>query len=717
MDLDAVKIAFIQESRELLEEMEKALLSMERDGASEESINAVFRAAHTIKGSAGLFGMDPIVYFTHNMESVLDQIRSGSLTMDDNKIALFLACADHIKQLVNAIECQENLEEQDTGNRLQLLEKLRKYLAHPAPEKAVSLNPGTEAHAEILDADHVASESWHISLRLASDLLRSGMDPLSFIRYLQQLGTITHVEVVSDSSVSVVDMDPESLYLGFEIQLTSNVDKQTIANVFEFIAEGSSIHILPPRSKIQEYLELLDFHSLPEDRLGEILIACKALTQDELNRAIRLQNEAQSPTKPLLGQILVDQAASPSVVVAAALNKQQQSREKHIQETRLLKVDVCKLDALINLVGELVIATATARISLRREEAHESEEILNQMSGLVESIRDASLGLRMVPVGDVFQRFPRVVRDVSKELDKKIELVITGAETELDKTMIDKVIDPLTHIIRNAIDHGLESKEVRLAAGKPETGILSLHAYHNAGGIVIEVRDDGAGMNRAKIRQKALEKGLITAEQVLSDAEILDLIFEPGFSTADTVTNLSGRGVGMDVVRRGIELLRGKVDIESIEGKGSTIYIRLPLTLAIIDGFQIRVGNLSYVVPLDLVQECADLAAENVHRNIVRIGDEALPFLRLRTLFAIPGEAPPRESLLVVQYGEARVGLVVDSLVGELQAVIKPMGDLFANMKGIVGTTILGTGGVAMILDVPYLAQYSTSKAITQTSL
>jgi len=713
MDLDAAKITFVQESRELLEEMEKALLTMEQDGASDDLVNATFRAAHTIKGSAGLFGLDTIVRFTHNVESLLDQIRSGKQHMDEGKIALFLACGDHIHQLVDACMQESSLPDLDLEKRQALTERVNAYLTSSA-SKSLSVSSAIEVPVEALDTDLVSNDLWHISLRLAPDILQSGMDPLSFLRYLETLGKVIYVETICDGIPPFANMDPETLYLGFEIQFDSTADKQAIANVFEFVSDGSLIQILPPRSKIQQYLELIESLPEPEERLGEILLACKALTKEELARAIHVQKESTADPQAPLGQILVEHAASPSVVVAAALNKQQQARDKKAQETRHLKVDVAKLDTLINLVGELVIATASAELSVRREKAHDSEEIINHLASLVESIRDTSLGLRMVPIGEVFQRFPRVVRDVSKELEKKIDLAIAGAETEVDKSMVEKITDPLMHIIRNSMDHGIESPETRKAIGKPEAGTIKLNAYHDAGSIVIEVEDDGAGINLERVKNKAIEKGLITADQILSNKEIINLVFEPGFSTAEKVTNLSGRGVGMDVVRRNIEALRGEVDLDSTEGIGSRIRIRLPLTLAIIDGFQVRVGDLSYVVPLDLVQECADLAEGSVQRNIVRLRGEALPFFRLRDMFEIPGTRPLRESLLVAQYGANRVGLVVDQLEGASQAVIKPLGDLFAQMKGLVGTTILGNGNVAMILDVPYLSQISTAKMSLQ---
>jgi two-component system, chemotaxis family, sensor kinase CheA len=711
MDMEAAGNALVQEARDLLSEMETALLRMEREGFDEESIHAVFRAAHTIKGSAGLFGLDGIVGFTHVLETVLDEIRSGKLASDGAMISLFLECGDHLRALIDNFErsAPESAEQVEEGKKLVgLLQAARA----PIGKALVAPAPVVTPVEEIASGDGgVASEAWHISLRLAPDILRAGMDPLSFFRYLSSMGEIVKIEVLDDRLPVASEMDPEQFYLGFEIQFRSDATRQAIENVFEFVAEGSTIRLVPPHARVAEYLELIQ--ALPEgpERLGEILVSCGALTPHELQRVLAEQASIAT-SRPVLGEILVEEKIVPPVVVAAALQKQKANREKATQESRSVKVDVDKLDHLINLVGELVIAAAGAKIAAVQEKSAPCEEAVNGVTKLVEEIRDAALGVRMIPVGEVFNRFPRVVRDLSKDLGKKIDLVITGAETELDKSMVEKLVDPLMHIMRNAIDHGIEAVEKRLAAGKSETGTIRMNAWHESGSILIEVSDDGGGLNRERILEKALAAGLVQPGQELTDREVSRLIFEPGFSTAEAVTNLSGRGVGMDVVRRNIEALRGEIEVESRRGEGSTMRIRLPLTLAIIDGFQIMAGNAAYVVPLDLVKECADLDEANVHGDLVSLRGESLPFIRLRDLFSIPGNRPARESLVVVQYGPNRVGIVVDQLAGELQAVIKPMGTLFRELKAIGGTTILGNGSVALILDVPHLSQTVSKRKV-----
>ncbi|MTV41980.1 chemotaxis protein CheA, partial [Duganella radicis] len=376
-------------------------------------------------------------------------------------------------------------------------------------------------------------------------------------------------------------------------------------------------------------------------------------------------------------------------------------------EANLIRVDAAKLDQLIDLIGELIIASAGAGLAAQQAAAPALLESATKVTRLVEQVRDSALTLRMVPVGATFNRFQRVVRDVSAELDKDIRLEISGADTELDKTVVEKIADPLTHLVRNAMDHGIEPAAARRAAGKPAHGTVRLNAYHDAGAIVIEVADDGGGLNQERILAKAAERGLIEAGAQLAERDIYNLIFEPGFSTADAVSNLSGRGVGMDVVKRNIAALRGSIELSSREGRGTTVSIRLPLTLAIIDGFLIGVGQAAYVVPLALVVECIELtaaqAAEANGNHYINLRGEVLPLVRLRELFGAAPATLRRENVVVIRYGGRRVGLVVDHLMGEFQTVIKPLGKIFSQLRGIGGFTILGNGQVALILNVPEL--------------
>ena len=708
MNLDEALHTFIAESRELLQNMEDALLRIEQSPDDEELINAIFRAAHTIKGSAGLFGLDYIVAFTHVAESVLDRVRNGELRIEGDLVAVLLSSCDHIAGLIEHLAAgggDPTVEIQENNNAL--IASLNGYLGNAAT-KTTDVAVQTERNQTFTSegGGEVETDLWHISLRFGKDVLRNGMDPLSFIRYLSTIGDIQHTFTLLNAIPPADEMDPESCYLGFEISLKSNADKATIEGVFDFVREDSMIRILPPRSKITEYLRLID--DMPEDVLlvGEMLVRCGTLTQTELETALRLQRgDGSEPLRPL-GEVLVETQMVSSPVMEAALDKQKQVKEHKSSEANLIRVDADKLDELINLVGELIIAGAGANLIAQRTGAAELLESTATMSRLVEEVRDSALKLRMVQIGGTFNRFQRVVRDVSRELGKDIELVISGAETELDKTVVEKIGDPLTHLVRNSMDHGIESAETRLAHGKPAKGTLKLNAFHDAGSIVIEVSDDGGGLNKQRILKKALERGLISETDNLSDREIYNLIFEAGFSTAETVSNLSGRGVGMDVVRRNIAALRGTVNLASVEGQSTTVRIRLPLTLAIIDGFLVGVGTSVYVVPLDMVVECIERSAwENAggDSRYINLRGEVLPYLRLREHFEVEGEPARRENVVVVRYGEHKVGLVVDRLLGEFQTVIKPLGKVFNRVSGIGGFTILGSGDVALIIDVPGL--------------
>jgi two-component system, chemotaxis family, sensor kinase CheA len=406
-------------------------------------------------------------------------------------------------------------------------------------------------------------------------------------------------------------------------------------------------------------------------------------------------------------------------LVEAAVVKQAQVSDKKAQDAKLIRVHADKLDQLINLVGELVIAGASAALLAQKAKDEGMFEATSTISRLVDEIRDGALRLRMVQIGETFNRFHRVVRDVSRDLGKDIELVITGGEAELDKTVVEKISDPLTHMVRNAIDHGIESAEARIAAGKPARGRVNLNAFHESGNIVIEVADDGGGLNRDRIKQKAIAKGLLAADAEPSDADLFKLLFEPGFSTAEQISNLSGRGVGLDVVKRNIEALRGTTTIESQEGAGTTMSIRLPLTLAIIDGFLMGVSTSAYVVPLDMVEECIELtdgkSSNKARGNMLNLRGEVLPLIRLREYFALAGRSGRRENVVVVKYAGNKAGLVVDELMGEFQTVIKPLGKIFTHLRGISGSTILGSGEVALILDVPSLIALATESESGKT--
>lgn len=701
-DMQAALQIFILESQELLQDMETGLQTIFEQEDHTDTVNAIFRAAHTIKGSAGLFGLDAIVAFTHVVESVLDNLRSGALPLSSALIALLLPCRDHIEDLVSHYTQEEVSDDSQLNSRsASLISQLQTYL-HIGTSSKVIAEPDYPK-AEKTASQPTQSGNWHISLRFGIDSFRNGMDPVSFIYYLKKLGEIVSLTSVTESLIRAQDFDAESCYLGFEIDLKTTASKAELESTFEFVREDSLIYILPPDSSFKDYLQLIQ--ELPEDDmfLGEMLMHSGIITQRELEEGLRqqqnLDDSSKQDNKPL-GAILVDQQAIPQPLVDAALQKQKQNREQKTRETQSIRVDAERLDNLIDLVGELIIACASANVCAAEIKHERLMEANAEVGALVEQVRDSALQLRMVPIGATFSRFQRVVREISSELGKDIVLVIEGGETEVDKSVVEKIGDPLTHLVRNAMDHGIETAEIRQQAGKPAQGTLKLNAYHDSGNLVIEVSDDGGGLRRDKILAKAIERGLIAANANLTEQEIYNLIFEPGFSTAEQLSNLSGRGVGMDVVKRNITALRGTIEIQSTPGLGTLLRIYLPLTLAIIEGFQVKVSNAYLIIPLNRIIECVAKPEVTSQASFMDLRGEILPLIDLQALFTLPPSEAHRQNVVVVEHAGQKCGLIVDALLGEFQTVIKPLGDFFAHLVGVGGSTILGNGEIALILDI-----------------
>ncbi|AJQ88281.1 chemotaxis protein CheA [Xanthomonas oryzae pv. oryzicola] len=654
MDMNQLMQTFLAESRDLLEDMERHLLEAERGESSPDAVNAIFRAAHTIKGSGGLFDLPQLVGFTHVVESVLDLVRDEALTLSSDLIGLLLVCCDHIHALVETAADPSHADPAALAAEAEpLLAQLQTYLQGCAC--------GVTATAIQHSTPEKQSGYWRITLKLFADALRFGNSPLKLIRNLRGLGSVESIHTDISQLPAFDDLDPEANYLGFQILLRSDADRAAIEDVFEFVREDCD----------------LDIVAVPAPTDGVALAARTALAAD----AVAL-------------------AAVPAVPPARAAA----DAGARNTDARSIRVDADKLDRMIDLVGELIIAVSSTSANAQRTGDAQLLESASILAGLVEDVRESALQLRMVKIGGTFSRFQRVVHDVARELGKDIALVVAGEDTELDKSVVEKIGDPLTHLVRNAMDHGIEPADVRVARGKQARGTVGLNAYHDSGSIVIQITDDGGGLNRDRILAKALERGLIEPGRQLSDRDVFAMIFEPGFSTAEKVTNLSGRGVGMDVVKRNITALRGTVEIDSTAGVGTTISVRLPLTLAIINGFQVGVGKSVFVVPLDVVEECVEFTPDYAS-DYIDLRGSVLPYVRLRELFALGGKPPPRESIVVIRQGAQRFGLVVDTLLGEWQTVIKPLSKVFAQVKGISGSSILGSGDVALILDVPSLIQ------------
>jgi two-component system, chemotaxis family, sensor kinase CheA len=681
LDLDASRGIFFTEARQLLAEVESYVLQLEQNPNDTEVLNAAFRAAHTIKGSAGVFGLMVITHFVHDLETVLDRVRNAEIAFDANMSTLVLECRDHISELVDCIEAggsAEQVSPEMAGSQAGLTARLKAYLLQEdAPAVQASVKPLVETNSQ---------QTWHVSVRLGRSTLCDGFDPAPIFSYMDSYGELQAVIPVLDALPSFADLDSEACYLGFELRFVTEKGQAGIEDAFEFLTEESKVRILSHDCTPAQWDELVN--ALPEGA----------------TRAAELLQEAGFP-RPV-EHVQAEVVESTGGVVAAS--SKSKAAGKATPVSSFIRVPSDKLDALINLVGELVIANAGTVEQAKHLNHTAMLESTSAVAGLIEEIRDGALGLRMVQIGETFQRFQRVVRDTAMGLGKQIQLEISGEDTELDKSVVEKIGDPLMHLVRNALDHGLETPEERVAAGKSATGKLQLNAYHDSGHIVIEVNDDGRGLARDKILKKAIEKGIVTPEQMLSDAEVNMLIFAPGFSTADKVTDISGRGVGMDVVKRNIEALRGSVQVRSRPGNGCTFEIRLPLTLAIIDGFMIGVGGSVYVIPLSYVRECLELPVDalgtddrmDIHYDL---RGEFLPCVRLRKVFHPGAKRPKRENIIVVSFGGMKAGIVADQLHGESQTVIKPLGNLFEQNRAISGATIMGNGDVALIIDVPKL--------------
>ncbi len=684
---------FREEAAERLAELEATLLELEESPGDQELIGRAFRAMHTIKGSGAMFGFDDIAAFTHQLETVYDNVRNGKLSITPALIGLSLRAKDVIRALLDGVGASVATE------RDALVLGLKAFAdgaAVPAPAAA----PVSALRPASAPTPSSAEQTYRVRFRPPKDLLQDGTTPLPLLDELRGLG---RCEVIGhrDGVPTLAELEPEACYLWWDVVLTTNKGEDAIRDVFIFVEGRGELRI-----------EKIDDGSTGEAgyrKLGEILLERRDLTAAQLHEALAAQKN--------IGAMLVAQGAlAPDAVQAAAVEQQlvREARQKRegarpADETSSIRVPADKLDLLVDLVGELVIAQARlGAIAASREDTEISAvaEVLERLSA---SLRDSTLNIRMVPIGTTFARFKRLVRDLSSELGKEIELVTDGAETELDKTVIDRLGDPLVHLIRNSCDHGIETAAERAAAGKPVRSTVRLSAYQSGPSVVVEIKDDGKGLDAAAIRAKALQRGLIEADARLSETELFNLIFLPGFSTAQKISNLSGRGVGLDVVKRSIDALRGSVELESKPGQGVTVRLKLPLTLAIIEGLLVAVGDARYVLPMSLVEECVELTAEDVensHGNqLATVRGELVPYVRLREWFGVTGSRPPIEQIAIAHAGGQRFGVVIDQVIGQHQTVIKTLGSVYRDVKGLSGATILGNGTVALIIDLPTVLQ------------
>lgn len=676
IDMSQFHQVFFEESFEGLDVMESGLLSLDVGSVDAESINTLFRAAHSIKGGSGTFGFAEVSDFTHGMETLLDEMRDGRRPVTEGTVRALLESVDCLRDMLGCLKNADPLNQTRIGQTKAVL------AAELAGEHSDTLEGGSDSAAapqpNEADTSDFAASGWAIAFSPHRHLLKTGNEPVRMFRELAGLGDMK-VTVDLQGVPSFFDLDPEECYLSWTLALTGNLGRDDVAEVFDWVENDCDLAIYPLAKRDS-------VPTMAEDRQGEVGAAA---------------TPAQPPFTPVPSKsaepVSVHEEAKPAA-----------------KNTGSIRVDIAKIDHLINMVGELVITQSMLSLVGERFEAGKLDQLRNGLTQLerhTRELQESVMNIRMLPVSFVFSRFPRLVHDLSTKLGKKIELKLIGEHTEVDKTVVELLADPLVHLVRNSLDHGIEMPQVRQAAGKPEIGTVTLQAYHRGGNIVIEVKDDGQGLDGTKLRAKAVEKGLISADAVLSERQLYELIFLPGFSTADKLTDISGRGVGMDVVRRNIQALGGNIEIVSELGKGSTFAIYLPLTLAILDGQSVAVGEETYILPLGAIVESLNISDDRVNRvagkgETFHLRSQYLPIIRLHRIFQVPGAKATKLTdglLVVVESHGVRCGLFVDDLLGQQQVVIKSLEANYRRVDGVSGATILGDGSVALILDIPGL--------------
>ncbi|HRY14264.1 MAG TPA: chemotaxis protein CheA [Candidatus Competibacteraceae bacterium] len=685
---------FRQEAADLLATLETTLLDLEETPDDRDLIDQAFRCLHTLKGSGAMFGWEALAAFTHHIETAFQKVRDGVLKASRDLVTLTLAALDHIQVL---------LEQPEQADRVRGDALLAAFVDLAAAASDRSSRGKSSLPASQRKPGHSANSGservFRIHWRPGHDVLALGGNPLLLLDELRSLGKCA-VTPMTDQIPALEALDPTRCYLGWHIVLTTSADRTALDDVFIFVADQSELVI-----------DEIPVTAETPPRLGEILVERGDVQAADVEEALSRQQR--------LGTLLVQSGKVSKERVASALGEQRHLHEaakahESAASSSTIRVPAERLDSLMDQVGELVIAQARLQQTTVNADNPLLKSIAEDIGRLAAELRDTTMGVRMLPIGTLFGQFRRVVRDLSRDLSKSVELTMAGEDTELDKTVIENLKDPLVHLIRNAIDHGIDTAEQRQAQGKPTAGRVHLSAVHSGAQVLITIEDDGRGINRVATRTKAEERGLIQPGQEVTDAELFACIFEAGFSTAASVTNISGRGVGMDVVKRTIDSLRGSIDVASVANKGTAITLKLPLTLAIIDGLLVQMENERYVVPLSAVEECVELSRqEEEHsggRGFLNIRGEIVAFIRLRQLLGVPGAAPDIQKVVVVALGESRVGLVVDQVIGQYQTVIKSLCRLHRDLEGFSGATILGDGSVALILDIPHLIKFARER-------
>jgi two-component system chemotaxis sensor kinase CheA len=685
----SIKEIFLEEAKEILEQVEADVVSLE-ENFNPELLNVIFRHVHTLKGSSGIAGFDEVYEFNHKLENLMDLIRSGKLNITSEIIDVLLQSFDWTKLFLFGDD--NTSKEQLDQIKEVLLEHIDVYVKTPSLTTSQS---GNEAVSPKTPFNY-----FRIKADFKENIFEHGIDPLMIMQDLLSLGTVIYKNVDRSKLPEFEDMDPEKCYLSWKLILKTEHSRQKVDDIFLFVKEDNDIVVEDITAGYEEEGEAY----ITERKIGEILVKKGIITETELSEVIQSQEKENRK----LGDIVVDKGFATEHEIMNALNEQDKIRKK--VDTGTVRVDTNKMDNLMNLLGEIVIGQSSiARIAddLDDEMAFRMKNALHALDRTTREFQEQIMSIRMIPVGPSFEQFLRFVRDAAHSEGKEIRLEMEGKETELDKTVIEKIGDPLKHMIRNAIDHAIETPEERVAAGKERTGHIWLRAYHQEGNVFIEISDDGRGINKKKLHEKAVKKELILPDEEVSDSRLLSFIFLPGFSTAAQVGELSGRGVGMDVVKTNIEALRGSVEIETEEGKGTTFRIKLPLTLAIIDGMLVRVGKNTYIIPLLSIMETIQAREEDIKTiegkgEVVIAREEYISLVRTYKHFGIEADhTDPWEALqVIVESSGEKVALMVDDLLGQQQTVIKSLDKVITESRSISGAAILGDGSIALIIDI-----------------
>ena len=711
IDLSQFHAVFFEESFEGLDVMENALLDIQPEDPDAELINSIFRAAHSIKGGSGTFGFTQVSEFTHILETLLDKIREGEEKIEPESVDLFLQSVDCLRAMLEALQAEADV---DTTRADELSAMFQAILdGASAASVAGSVvapvvaeeNQADAAEATVEAEAESATSCYQISFKPEGDMLRGGNDPVRMIRELATMGDLSSSP--DDGALpALADLEADKVYLSWQMQLQGDVEEEDVREVFEWVEDECELDISPLGDTAAAVAE-------PAAEAAET-VAEAAATEAEAEEDTASVDADKVRKAEAAGTKLVMPSAAPADTAKAPTKAPARAPARAGKvEASSIRVGIDKVDSLINLVGELVITQSMLGQMGGAGEVITDDHIANLREGLVQleqntrELQDSVMRIRMLPISFTFNRFPRMVRDISMQLGKQVNLEMHGEQTELDKTVMEKISDPMVHLIRNALDHGIETPEERVAAGKPAAGTIVLNAYHQGGNIVIEMIDDGSGINTDKLLAKARANGMVGENEQLNQEQKLDLLFAPGVSTVEEVSDLSGRGVGMDVVRRNIQELNGSVEVETEVGTGTTFRIRLPLTLAILDGQLVTVADQTYIFPLVAISESLQIDRERVSNvaggsDVYNLRDEYIPILTLDSLFGLRTESLSyEESLLVVVETEGmKVGVVVDDLMAQQQVVIKSLEENYTRVLGVSGATILGDGTVAMIIDV-----------------